>query len=79
MKVVNIHGCHWIADQLTRILKAGTDKPSLKQAMAYAEEAEYQMSIGNPPCIEIRSWYTSSGHTEEFEIPEEYIEVEEVS
>ena len=42
--------------------------------MAYAEDAEYQMSLGNPPCFEVASWRTSSGRVEEFEVPEEYIE-----
>tara|TARA_Y100000114_G_C11733586_1_gene314936 strand:- start:161 stop:424 length:264 start_codon:yes stop_codon:yes gene_type:complete len=84
MKNVSMQGCYWIMDTVNQALPDGYfdmtltycegEKIDLKGAMAYAEDAEYQMSLGNPPCFEVASWRTSSGHVEEFEVPEEYIE-----
>ena len=31
---------------------------------AWAEDAEFQMSEGNSPTVEIKSWDAVSGHTE---------------
>jgi len=36
---------------------------------AWATDAEFQMSEGNPPCIELRASQSVSGHTETFTIP----------
>ena len=74
MKNVNMQGCYWIMDTVNQALTEGHEEVDLNGAMAYAEDAEYQMSLGNPPCFEIMSWRTLSGHVEEFEVPAEYIE-----
>ena len=74
IKNINIEGCHWIRKRVNYALAEGQKEIDLSQAMAYAEDAEYQMSLGNPPCFEVMSWHTSSGHVEEFEVPEKYIE-----
>ena len=74
MKEVNMQGCHWIIDCVNQATQENAENIGLREAMAYAEDAEYQMSLGNPPCFEVASFRTSSGHIEEFEVPEEYIE-----
>ena len=74
MKNVNMQGCYLIMDTVNQTLTEGHEEIDLNGAMAYAEDAEHQMSLGNPPCFEIMSWRTLSGHVEEFEVPAEYIE-----
>ncbi len=74
MKNVNIQGCHWIMNCVNQALAEGHEEIDLNGAMAYAEDAEYQMSLGNPPCFEVMSFRTESRRVEEFEVPEEYIE-----
>ena len=74
MKNVNMQGCYWIMDTVNQALAEGFERIDLDNAMAYAEDAEYQMSVGNPPCFEVTSWRTASRHVEEFEVPEEFIE-----
>ncbi len=74
MKNVNMQGCHWIMNCVNQALAEGHEEIDLNGAMAYARDAEYQMSLGNPPCFEVTSSRTSTGHVKEFEVPEEYIE-----
>ncbi len=74
MKSVNMQGCHWIMNCVNQALAEGLERIDLDNAMAYARDAEYQMSVGNPPCFEVTSSRTASRHVEEFEVPEEYIE-----
>ena len=51
MKSVNMQGCHWIMNCVNQALAEGHEEIDLNGAMAYAEDAEYQMSLGNPPCF----------------------------
>ena len=73
MKYVSMLGCHWIMHCVNRALAEGLERIDLDNAMAYARDAEYQMSLGNPPCFEVTSSRTSTGHVQEFEVPEKYI------
>ena len=73
MKYVNMQGCHWIMDTVNLSLVEGLEPIDLDAAMAYARDAEHQMSVGNPPCFEVTSSRTSTRHVWEFEVPEEYI------
>ena len=73
MKYVSMLGCHWIMHSVNRALAEGLERIDLDNAMAYARDAEYQMSLGNPPCFEVTSSRTSTGHVKEFEVPEKYI------
>ena len=41
----------------------------------FASEAEFQMSIGNPPEIELKAHETKSKRVETFEIPKEGIDL----
>ena len=43
---------------------------------AWAADAERQLSEGNGPTIEIKSWDSTSGHTEELTISAEGIDTE---
>ena len=74
MKIINTRGCLWIMDCVHQATRENTQDIGLREAMAYAEDAEFQMSEGNPPCFEIKSWHTESGHTEEFEVPETFVQ-----
>ena len=74
MSLITLQGCQWIMKTVNQALQANRERIDLKQATAYAEDAEYQMSLGNPPCFEMKSWNTASGHTEEFEVPQRYVE-----
>ena len=76
MSLITLQGCQWIMKTVNQALLANREPIDLKQAAAYAEDAEYQMSLGNPPCFEMKSWNTASGHTEEFEVPQRYVEGE---
>ena len=39
-----------------------------QDAKAWATDAEFQLSEGNPASIEIKSWASQSGHTETFNV-----------
>ena len=62
--------------------KEGGDHFNHEMLTAYAKEAEFQVSEGNPPCIELRSWESISNTTIEFQISaagidSEMIEIDE--
>ena len=74
-KVISQQGVEWIAKELlqrSKIREKGEDA-MWDAAQAYAADAEFQIAEGNPPCFEIKKWDTTSGHTEEIEIPEQFV------
>lgn len=44
---------------------------------AWARDAENQLSMGNPPSIEIRSWESVNGYTQTFTVSEAGVDFEE--
>ena len=87
-KVISEQGVEWIAQELHERLKTGAgDERHLSSQFlnfygsdemwdavhAYAADAEFQIAEGNPPCFEIKKCHTASGHTEEIEIPEQFV------
>lgn len=71
IQMVNASGLNQIRDFLSENHKYGGDHFSSSMLKAYAEEAEFQLSEGNAPFIELRAAETVSGHTEQFTISEE--------
>ena len=81
-KVISQQGLEWIFKELQqrskKSLREGRGELLYGDKMwdavyAYATDAESQIAEGNPPCFEIKKWHTASGHTEEIEIPEQFI------
>ena len=68
---VNMQGCYWIMDTVNQALTEGHEEIDLNGAMAAAEDAEHQMSLGNPPRFEIMSC-AHCLDMGEFEVPAEY-------
>lgn len=58
--------------------KYGGDHFTADMLRAWAEDAEFQMSEGNSPTIEIKSWDAVSGRTEIFTVSEAGIDAVEV-
>lgn len=78
MKTVNETGLMHIRDFLIDRSQYGSayeifDKHDLG-LRKFASEAEFQMSIGNPPEIELKAYETKSHRVETFEIPKEGID-----
>jgi len=74
-KVISEQGVEWIFKELqqrSKINEKGEDAMWLA-SNAYAADAEFQIAEGSPPCFEIKKWHTVSRHTEEIEIPEQFI------
>lgn len=69
MKIINKTGLFEIAEFLIAHHKSGqaiADK--VTRLSAWADQAEFQLSEGNPATIEIKSWDSLSGHTETFTV-----------
>jgi len=75
-KTVNAIGQQEIAQFLLENHKLG-HKLNEENIRAWARDAENQMSMGNPPCIEIKSWESVHGHTQEFEVSDKGVDFEE--
>ncbi len=58
--------------------KKGGDYFDRDMLHAWAAEAEHQLYEGNPATIEIKSWDSTSGHTEDFTISDAGIDTEYV-
>ena len=54
----------WLADRMINGGNLGA-----AEIAAWARDAEYQVSEGNPPSIELRASQSVSGHTETFTVP----------
>jgi hypothetical protein len=74
MSAVNAVGLSEIREFLETHHKR--DEPfTLENLRAWARDAEFQMSEGNPPSIEIRAFDSVSGHAEQYTISEDGIDV----
>ena len=82
MKSVNEIGLKEIHDFLAKKHKKGGEHFDHEMLLAWARQAEFQISEGNPASIEIRSYDSVSGHTENYTISPagldcEAVEIEE--
>ena len=75
-KTINSIGIQEIHDFLSARHKLGGDHFTPAMINAWAEGAEFQLGIGSPATIEIKSWDSVSGHTETFTISDAGIDTE---
>lgn len=75
---VNDHGLKEIHEFLSIHHRLGGDHFDRSMLQAWAEDAEFQLGEGNPPSIEIRSWDSVSGHTEEFTLSRNGLDCREI-
>jgi hypothetical protein len=77
VKVINANGLAQINGFLSTHHIAGGDIPDhILESWAY--DAEYELSKGRPPCIQLRSWEAIDGCAREFRISDSGIEIREV-
>lgn len=74
-KTINQTGLDEIKAFLAKNHKHGKSL-DLEMLYAWASDAEYQISIGNPPCIELKAWQSVSGAAIEFQVSESGIDTE---
>ncbi len=77
-KSVNAKGIEQIRQFLAEHHKKGGDHFNDEMLRAWASDAEFQLGEGNAPSIEIRASDSVSGHTEEFIIDDDGLDVEEI-
>ncbi|MFT3819838.1 MAG: hypothetical protein QM750_19870 [Rubrivivax sp.] len=65
---VNEHGLNEIRQFLAENQKLGGDHFTRDMLLAWAADAEFQLSEGNPATIEIKSWDSVHGYAQEFRI-----------
>jgi len=75
---VNSKGLKEIHHFLAENHKKGGDHFDEEMLRAWAQDAEFQLGEGNPASIEIRSWDSVSGHTENMTISAEGLDCEEI-
>ena len=75
---VNEKGLAEIHAFLAEKHKLGGDHFDSSMLRAWAQDAEFQLGEGNPASIEIRSFDSVSGHTENYTISPEGLDCEEV-
>lgn len=75
---VNDKGLAEIHQFLADKHKRGGNHFDRSMLQAWAQDAEFQLGEGNPASIEIRSWDSVSGHTENYTISDEGLDCEEV-
>ncbi len=75
---VNEKGINEIKEFLANHHKKYQGEIYREQLNAWVREAEFQISEGNPASIEIKSWDSISGHTEELTLSAEGLDKEEV-
>jgi hypothetical protein len=63
---LNENGLAQIKEFLAEHHKKGGEHFTREMLCAWAADAEFQLGEGNPASIEIRSFDSVSGHTEEF-------------
>ncbi len=68
MKYINSQGIEEIYNFLIQRSKIDEDQLTHSMLQAWANDAEFQLNDGNPPSIELKSWQSISGKTEEFTI-----------
>lgn len=79
---VNEQGLNEIKEFLADNHKKGGDHFDRAMLFAWAADAEFQLAEGNPATIEIKSWESIHGRTQEFTISDaglgaETVEIEE--
>jgi len=67
--IINATGKQEILEFLVQNHKLG-NKLNDENINAWARDAENQLSMGNPPSIEIRSWESVHGYTQEYTVSE---------
>lgn len=75
---INEHGLNEIREFLEDNHKKCGDNFTREMLQAWAADAEFQLGEGNPASIEIRSFDTISGHTENYTISPEGLDCEEI-
>jgi hypothetical protein len=75
---VNEKGIAEIQAFLAEKHKLGGDQFDLSMLQAWAHDAEFQLSEGNSASIEIRSFDSISGHTENYTISPDGLDCEEI-
>ena len=75
---VNATGLEEIKKFLADNHKLGGEHFDNAMLHAWAHDAEFQLSEGNPASIEIRSWDTISGHTENHTISDAGLDCEDI-
>ena len=68
MKTINSNGMQQIHDFLGEYHKKGYSHFTNDMLAAWASEAEFQMSEGNQPTIELKPWECNLGRSMEFTI-----------
>jgi hypothetical protein len=75
---VNAQGKKEIREFLASHHKLGGDHFTDSMIAAWAADAEFQLTEGNPAMIEIRSFDAVSGHTETFTISDAGMDAEQI-
>lgn len=75
---VNEQGLNEIKEFLAANYKKGGDHFTHDMLRAWAADAEFQLSEGNPACIEIRAHDCIHGRTMEYRISDAGLDAEEV-
>lgn len=76
MTTVNEHGLQEIKEFLADNHKKGGDHFDRDMLIAWAADAEFQLAEGNPPMIEIKSWDSVHGRTQEYTISDAGIDID---
>lgn len=75
MKTINEQGINEIKEFLAVNHVKGGDHFDKAMLNAWAAEAEFQLAEGNPASIELRSWESIHGYTQEFTISDAGVDV----
>ena len=75
---VNEQGLNEIKEFLADNHKKGGDHFTRDMLLAWAADAEFQLAEGNPATIEIKSWDSIHGRTQEFTISDAGLDAETV-
>jgi hypothetical protein len=75
---VNEQGLSEIKEFLADNHKKGGDHFGHDMLLAWAADAEFQLAEGNPATIEIKSWDSIHGRTQEFTISDSGLDAETV-
>lgn len=81
-RTINASGLNEIKEFLAANHKKGGDHFTRDMLQAWAADAEFQMSEGNSPSIEIKSYDSIHGYTQEYTVSDagidtEYVEIDE--
>ena len=76
-KEVNHIGIQEIEKILSRFCHSPDDFLE-SAAHAFADQVDYQLSVGGPPSFELEAKYTISGHIENHELSDDGIDIKEL-